>query len=248
MADPNSSDSQSSTTPSKPSSSSIPWNGNTFIATDTSAGRWKMLWRAITNQLPPDELKKYWWDRDQRNSELDCRMCEKWRDDLLKTSPVIVYMNQQIAALGGDVGKHNIRCRTCPQPSLGGFDSDFGIKICANYVDSKSKMEDTIAHEMVHAYDILRFRTLLDQTNLKHAACSEIRASNLSGECRWANEFFGNKFMKFTNHHQECVRRRAVQSLIGRPDCKDDVKAVKAVNEVWDSCFADTRPFDEIYR
>lgn len=102
-------------------------------------------------------------------------MCERWRDDLLKTSPVVVFMNQEIAALGGDVGKHNIRCRTCPQASQGGFDSDFGIKICANHVETKSKMEDAMAHEMVHAYDILRFRTLLDQTSLKHAACSEVR-------------------------------------------------------------------------
>ena len=31
-------------------------------------------------------------------------------------------------------------------------------------------------------------------------------------------------------------------------DCKDDSQAVNVVNEVWDSCFADTRPFDEIYR
>lgn len=35
---------------------------------------------------------------------------------------------------------------------------------------------------------------------------------------------------------------------MNRPSCKDDVHATKVVNEVWDSCFADTRPFDEIYR
>lgn len=54
--------------------------------------------------------------------------------------------------------------------------------------------------------------------------------------------------MAFTNHHQDCVRRRAVRSVMARPHCKDDVHAVKVVNEVWDSCFNDTRPFDEIYR
>jgi inner membrane protease ATP23 len=26
------------------------------------------------------------------------------------------------------------------------------------------------------------------------------------------------------------------------------VHAAKVVNEVWDSCFTDTRPFDEIYK
>lgn len=54
--------------------------------------------------------------------------------------------------------------------------------------------------------------------------------------------------MSFTNHHQDCVRRRAVQSMLMRPGVKNDVEAVKIVNEVWDSCFRDTRPFDEIYR
>lgn len=47
---------------------------------------------------------------------------------------------------------------------------------------------------------------------------------------------------------QECVRRRATLSVSARPACKDQEHAAKVVNEVWDSCFYDTRPFDEIYR
>ncbi len=101
--------------------------------------------------------------------------------------------------------------------------------------------------EMVHAYDHLRFK--VDWENdLRHAACTEIRASSLSGECRWLREFFTRGQRKLTQQHQECVRRRATLSVAGRPFCKDDVQAAKVVNEVWDSCFADTRPFDEIYR
>ena len=61
-------------------------------------------------------------------------------------------------------------------------------------------------------------------------------------------EFFTKKQWKLTQQHQECVRRRAALSLRNRPNCKDDVQAVQVVNEVWDSCFKDTRPFDEIYR
>jgi len=76
----------------------------------------------------------------------------------------------------------------------------------------------------------------------------KIRASSLSGECRWAREFFTRNNWQITQQHQNCVRSRAVKSLMTRPFCKDDVMAVKAVNEVWDSCFNDTRPFDGIYR
>ena len=101
--------------------------------------------------------------------------------------------------------------------------------------------------EMVHAYDHLRFKVKWTD-DLRHAACTEIRASSLSGECRWSREFFTRAQWKLTQQHQECVRRRATLSVAARPACKDDVQAAKVVNEVWDSCFADTRPFDEIYR
>lgn len=70
----------------------------------------------------------------------------------------------------------------------------------------------------------------------------------LSGECRFIREFWTRKNWKITEEFQNCVRRRAVQSVRARPWCKDDVQAVKTVNEVWDSCFSDTRPFDEVYR
>ncbi len=45
---------------------------------------------------------------------------------------------------------------------------------------------------------------------------------------------------------QECVRRRAVLSVRANPVCPDEAAAERAVNEVWDSCFNDTRPFDEV--
>jgi len=36
-------------------------------------------------------------------------------------------------------------------------------------------------------------------------------------------------------------------SVLNRPGCTDEAHAAKVVNEVWGSCFADTRPFDEVY-
>jgi inner membrane protease ATP23 len=103
------------------------------------------------------------------------------------------------------------------------------------------------ALEMVHAYDHFRYKVDW-HNNLRQAACSEIRASSLSGECRFMREFVTRGQWKLTQQHQECVRRRATDSVSARPFCKDREMAAKAVNEVWESCFADTRPFDEIYR
>jgi hypothetical protein len=49
-----------------------------------------------------------------------------------------------------------------------------------------------------------------------------------------------------TNLEQACVRRRAILSVRANPMCPDEAAAERAVNEVWESCFGDTRPFDEV--
>jgi len=106
-----------------------------------------------------------------------------------------------------------------------------------------------MAHELVHAYDHLRFD--IDwKTNLKHFACTEIRASNLSGECRpWVEWWVRGQWGKVTRQHQECVRRRAAISVSGHPKCEGGLEgARKIVDSVFDSCYMDTRPFREVYK
>ncbi|RMZ89356.1 hypothetical protein DV736_g3415, partial [Chaetothyriales sp. CBS 134916] len=224
-------------------------SGADFLPSDSMVNRFKNFYRMATGNMSAQGQKQYWEDADSRFSAMDCKRCEDQRDYLLQFSPMVRFMSDNIRRLGGEIGRDNMRCRTCKTGMLGGFDHKYGILLCANYVHERSMLEDVMAHEMVHAYDHLRFKTNLDHdTDLRHIACSEIRASNLSGECRWANEFFRNKIVAFTNHHQDCVRRRAIFSVKNRPNCKDDVQAAQVVNEVWDSCFADTRPFDEIFR
>lgn len=153
------------------------WNGTNFLPSDSWLNRTKNFYRMATSQMGADGVEKYWWDSDQRTSAFDCARCEKNRDELLQRSPIIVYMRQNIKQLGGNLGAHNIRCRTCPEKAEGGFDHEYGIRICANYVETKKKLEDVMAHEMVHAYDHLRFKTNLDRdSDLRHAACSEVRS------------------------------------------------------------------------
>jgi len=153
---------------------------------------------------------------------------------------------QHVEHVNGKLDKSNIRCLPCNRLQTGGFSPKFGILLCQNHLRDRGHLEDTLAHELVHAYDHLRFD--VDWQNLKHHACSEIRASSLSGECRWTREAFTRGVWDFTQHHQDCVRRRAALSVRNHPKCKDDAQATQVVNQVFDSCFADTRPFREIYR
>jgi inner membrane protease ATP23 len=92
------------------------------------------------------------------------------------TGPVVKYLSDNIRQLGGDLGSHNIHCRRCTQRKAGGFDPEFGIQICANEMRDQGHLEDTMAHEMVHAYDHLRFKLDWD-SDLRHAACTEVFSS-----------------------------------------------------------------------
>ncbi|KAI9879440.1 MAG: Mitochondrial inner membrane protease atp23 [Pleopsidium flavum] len=228
--------------PSNPSS-----KDTGYTPGDDNFSRWRNVFAILTGSMTQEGKELYRVARDERNEEADCKRCEKQRDYLLQYSPVIRFMRDNIAQLNGDINSTNVRCRRCTTRQSGGFDPDYGIRICANELRNRKHLEDTLAHEMIHAYDHLRFK--IDwRGNLRHAACTEIRASTLSGECRWTREFFVRGQRNLTQQHQECVRRRAALSLKGRPGCKDDVHAAQIVNEVWDSCYGDTRPFDEIYR
>ena len=46
--------------------------------------------------------------------------------------------------------------------------------LCQNNIISEREMADVMTHELVHAYDNCRGK--VDFTNLKHLACTEVRA------------------------------------------------------------------------
>ncbi|OMJ07411.1 Mitochondrial inner membrane protease ATP23 [Smittium culicis] len=174
----------------------------------------------------------------------DCIKCESWRNDLFKTSPIVIFMAEKLVESGYNFNKNSIKCLPCDQERTGGFSPDRGIDLCYNKIPSKKIMEDTLAHEMIHAYDHVNFQ--VDWFNLEHHACSEIRAASLSGDCRFVREFLRGQF-GFIKHHQACVKRRAILSVMSNPNCSSKREAELAVNKVFKSCFTDTQPFDEIY-
>ena len=90
--------------------------------------------------------------------------------------PVIRFLSDSIRPLGSSIASSNIHCRRCTQRKGGGFDPEYGILLCANELKSRDNLEDTLAHEMVHAYDHLRFKVDW-ASNLRHAACTEVGIS-----------------------------------------------------------------------
>ncbi|GAA5827396.1 hypothetical protein JCM5353_001459 [Sporobolomyces roseus] len=189
----------------------------------------------------------------------DCKRCEKWRDELVRESPIIRFMLQHISLLPPAPGSPSapsdsnlplpIICKPCPPTMAGGYSSELGVLLCQNRFMGKPHVQDALAHELVHAYDDRRFKPRGGKTwaeDLRSHACTEIRAENLSGDCSWGREFSRQNF-SFTKQHQACVRRRAILSVTANPNCKSREEAELVVNQVWESCWPDTRPFDEIY-
>ncbi|SPO32814.1 probable Mitochondrial inner membrane protease ATP23 [Ustilago trichophora] len=201
--------------------------------------------------------------------------CEQWTDQLFRTSPMVRFMAKHLSLLdcnpltplpsasmassstepasaSATAQQPKLVIAPCPPSIAGGFSpslpheptSHSSILLCSNRIFSKSHLEDTLSHEMIHWFDHCRF--LVDWSNLRHHACSEIRAASLSGDCGFARELKRRNY-GFKLQHQNCVKRRAVLSILANPACAGDSdKAQRTVDEVFESCFGDTRPFDEV--
>ncbi|GAA6000213.1 hypothetical protein JCM10207_007909 [Rhodosporidiobolus poonsookiae] len=215
---------------------------------------------AIMQQQQPEQDKS---EADLKREAAECRRCEKWRDELARESPIVRFLLQHISLLPPPPDSSlpapsstasptphlplPVTCAACPPTMAGGYSSELGILLCQNRFMSKKHMEDALAHELVHAWDERRFKPRGKWgEDLRAHACTEIRAENLSGDCRWGREFTRRNW-HFAKQHQACVRRRAILSVAANPNCKSRDDAERVVNEVWESCFPDTRPFDEIY-
>ncbi|KAL8674799.1 MAG: hypothetical protein Q9168_000780 [Polycauliona sp. 1 TL-2023] len=231
------------------SQSSANQENSGFVPGDNFTAIWINRFRLALGLMTYDGEDQWKKARDIRDEAKHCARCEKHRDYLLNYSPIIRFMRENINQLGGDLHSGNIRCRRCGPRQSGGFDASYGITLCANELRGQDHVEDTIAHGKLSA-DTGLGTAIVDgaQKWYTHMTISDSRASALSGECRWFQEFFNKGQHRITQQFQECIRRRAIASMTGRPGVKDDVQAAKVVNEVWDSCFPDTRPFDEIYR
>ncbi|KAF8167221.1 metalloprotease ATP23 [Crassisporium funariophilum] len=208
--------------------SSTPQNASAFE-------RWRQRAMVMTGLGGPKETE----------IETVMRDCEKRKSHLMNSSPSIVFMLKHLKLSGCEVPPPNILCAPCGQLSSGGFVPEPGaVILCAGKFMHDQHMESTITHELIHMYDHCRFK--VDWQNLRHHACSEIRANNLSRDCIFTREL-QRGIVGFSKQHQNCVRTRAIVSVTANPACPNEAAAERAVNEVWESCFNDTRPFDEIY-
>jgi len=169
--------------------------------------------------------------------------CQQMINHSLAHHPMVKFVRGALEKAGCPVGDKFFKPEECSMQVGGGFKRDDGVVICSNHVMLQDEVDVALTHELLHAYDHCRAANL-DWTNCEHHACSEIRAANLSGDCHWKRELNRGNF-NIQGQHQICVKRRAQISVALNPHCSQD-QAIQAVDNVWNTCYKDTQPFDRV--
>ncbi|ORX60460.1 hypothetical protein DM01DRAFT_1404724 [Hesseltinella vesiculosa] len=136
-----------------------------------------------------------------------------------------------IQTLNRQVLRRGITCRPChgtmQVDRMGYYDGSYQrIVLCCDNIRSREDLEDTLLHELVHAFDAARSGKF---TSICHLiACGEVRASTL-GQCR---------DIQPEHKRRQCIWRDAVLST--KAHCGE--QAANIVQQVFDSCMKDTTP------
>ncbi|XP_055215218.1 mitochondrial inner membrane protease ATP23 homolog isoform X2 [Gorilla gorilla gorilla] len=131
----------------------------------------------------------------------------------LETNPYVKLLLDAMKHSGCAVNKdRHFSCEDCNGNVSGGFDASTSqIVLCQNNIHNQAHMNRVVTHELIHAFD--HCRAHVDWfTNIRHLACSEVRAANLSGDCSLVNEIFRLHF-GLKQHHQlqiDCKNKPAI--------------------------------------
>ncbi|KAJ8432821.1 hypothetical protein Cgig2_008535 [Carnegiea gigantea] len=166
--------------------------------------------------------------------------CDKMIQRSFRT-PMVKFLMEHLEKSGCLIKDSFIKAVNCDQNMSGGYARGQGIMVCSNHMDTQDDVNQVVIHELIHAYDDCRVANL-DWADCAHHACSEIRAGHLSGDCHYKRELLRG-YMKLRGHEQECVKRRAMKSVVANPYCSKTA-AKEAVEAVWDICYNDMKPFD----
>ncbi|KAI9469073.1 MAG: peptidase M76 [Benjaminiella poitrasii] len=170
--------------------------------------------------------------------------CTLELDRILKTSAKVAVLLNSIRTLNKCALSRGITCRPCigtiQESKMGYYDGTykrrnsltridmFRVVICCDHIRSLKELEDTLVHELTHAFDSLRKGNFKSVCHL--IACGEVRASAL-GQCA---------DVKPEKKKNLCIWRDAVNSTALHCGLE---RAEKTVKEVFHNCVHDEAPF-----
>jgi len=152
-------------------------------------------------------------------------------------SPTALVLLAAMRRAGCDVTAEPWRhfvCERCSPKVDGGFDASTNqVVICSNRCRSDQRVAEILHHEMVHLYDHCSVE--VDFRNVRHLACTEVRAANLA-QCK-----FSLTETRVGGRHADCVKAKAEQSVVVISG-EDRAAAAAAVDNVFQRCYGDLEP------
>lgn len=169
--------------------------------------------------------------------------CETKVYDCIKTSPLVKLMMGALKSSGCpiDIRRH-IACEECDPSVSGGYDPVLNqIVVCQNVAKDKGIIQGILTHEMIHMFDYCRNK--LDFKNIDHLACTEIRAANLT-HCSFVSAWAQGdaSVFDFKEAHQNCVKTKALQSIMAVRSNITKEEGINAVERVFSKCYDDLEP------
>lgn len=168
--------------------------------------------------------------------------CERKVYSCLQNSSLVRLMLSALKSSGCEVDmRRHIACEVCDTSVTGGYDTETNqIVVCQNTAKSESMIQGVLTHELIHMFDYCRAD--VDFKNLRHLACTEIRAANLA-HCSFMSAWMSGTASPFNvaGRHAECVKDKAMASVMAvRRLNRSEARAV--VDSVFDKCYNDLEP------
>ena len=196
----------------------------------------------MATSLPPPSV----------DSSEDHKRCISRLEGTIANHRIVHKLLDSITSLGCSLPKDFFLCRKCDYDMTGGLMLPSAsssqaksnetyqprIVLCEDKKIDRQTFDNTIIHELLHAYDVCRAK--LDWKNCEHHACTEIRASALSGECAMSRELLRGKY-HIRGGHRDCVKRRAAISLSANTNCTDTCS--ESIEAAFEQCYNDFAPF-----
>eukprot|EP01080_Neovahlkampfia_damariscottae_P005695 gene5695-9515_t len=167
--------------------------------------------------------------------------CRKSIEFDLKNNEKVKKLANSISNLDPNVLKNGFKCKICKSENTerGYYDGNKQVvTLCVNKLKDKKNTTEVLIHELVHAYDSMKYKKVYCKTR----ACMEIRSYNISGICSKQKYLFGSAYGdKHFSTLKECLKYHAFLST--KNYCSQTSE--KDIDSVFDQCSNDFRPIEE---
>ncbi|KAL0096903.1 peptidase M76 [Phycomyces blakesleeanus] len=160
------------------------------------------------------------------------KQCTRELGRILESSSKVAVLLRAIQLLDKTALKRGVTCRPCKatlqENRVGYYDFQYKrVVLCCENIHTRADVEETLIHELVHAFDRARKGKFSSMCHLM--ACGEVRASAL-GQCADVTP---------ESRKKECILRDAIRST--REHCGDEAERI--VRQVYNKCVKDVAPF-----